>query len=54
MGRFNKRLQLVIQQLARGFKDVTEDDVRHVSVYEFWWNSDGLDKGNADNKFLNV
>ena len=35
--RFNKRLQLVRQQLDRGVTDVTEDDVRHVSLYEFWW-----------------
>ena len=35
--RFNKRLKLVRQQQADGFDQVSEEDVRHVSLYEFWW-----------------
>jgi hypothetical protein len=35
--KFNKRLQLVRQQLVDGIQDVTEAEVQNVSLYEFWW-----------------
>ena len=35
--RFNKRLQLVRRQLARGDTSMSEEEIRHVSLFEFWW-----------------
>ena len=35
--KFNKRLQLVRAQRARGALDVTESEIRDVSLFEFWW-----------------
>ena len=35
--KFNKRLQLVRQQQAKGDMSVTEEEIQHVSLYEFWW-----------------
>ena len=35
--KFNKRLQLVRQQIARGDESVTVEEIQHVSLYEFWW-----------------
>ena len=35
--KFNKRLQLVRRQLAKGDDSVQEKHVRDLSLYEFWW-----------------
>ena len=35
--KFNKRLQLVRKQRASGVEDVTEQELRDLSLYEFWW-----------------
>ena len=35
--KFNKRLQLVRKQRASGVEDVTEEELRDLSLYEFWW-----------------
>ncbi|HIE71897.1 MAG TPA: hypothetical protein EYP98_17895, partial [Planctomycetes bacterium] len=35
--KFNKRLQLVRKQRANGVDDVTEEEIRDLSLYEFWW-----------------
>ena len=35
--KFNKRLQLVRGQRQKGDLSVTLEEVRHVSLYEFWW-----------------
>ena len=35
--KFNKRLHLVRKQRGMGDESITEDEVRHVSLYEFWW-----------------
>ena len=35
--KFNKRLQLVRQQRARGDASVTEEEIRDTSLFEFFW-----------------
>ena len=35
--KFNKRLQLVKKQIQAGIEDVSEAELQHVSLYEFWW-----------------
>ena len=35
--KFNKRLQLVRKQRGNGDESIAEEDVRALSLYEFWW-----------------
>ena len=35
--KFNKRLQLVRKQRHAGHLEVSEAEVRDLSLYEFWW-----------------
>ena len=35
--KFDQRLQLVRAQWEKGDRSVTPEEVRHVSLYEFWW-----------------
>ena len=37
VGKFNKRLQLVRKQRHAGHLEVSEAEVRDLSLYEFWW-----------------
>ena len=34
--KFNKRLQIVRHQRSQGYEEVSEVEIRDVSLYEFW------------------